>query len=682
MTTSMSFSPHDDLVESSVRSAESENIQEAFTVMFMTIDHYLAECISAKTSLTSMEKRGTERVVAYCGLFSTELIKVTNETTFVLSAPEIYYVKTIFLLFDTSWSGKGCPKYGMKWEEGNGKSKVYCGKRHPWLEYSDGNFVKLRVYGLQVYLDFLGFDFHIFYSICRVCEMKKTRPTTVTVYNILYSTPVNAVSDANSIWHIYCTPGNEVRVVVHYDLEDYLNFLDIYVGPGPKADKRLPSNYFYSNNFMFLQNNISRFESIFDTNTNHAYIVNSVIDSNISLVFRYGIIYEYNFKNCRQKFPFRTQQVKSSPTKIYVTADGKRNVQCHYSYETNINVEFGERFYISLEILHFDFQGPTIVSEYSDQPCHYGGIFFYSLYDEHLPPYSLCNAKGEYIPQILALPSNEVYFVFQWFKGYSSGSLSAILHVTQCIINHMTPQNNVFSWPASLACQQFQFSWQNFLGANGSSYSLNITSASDVLLGPSTLSYSLLNTRLLLTDEISNAFQIVAQTFTTWPATDIINHLVMKHHNNINQSMSAYINFLANITVKVFILEVKSAWHITLKVSRSLCNGIMENTVESENILITEGCTMDHPISSNNTVTLIHAPLNHQLTYITLERHKGCEGIYVTKDEVIPLRDIHRHVYMRYTNIKERVIFRHEISQSMLTLKFNLTSQKNCTHFI
>ena len=72
---------------------------------------------------------------------------------------------------------------------------------------------------------------------------------------------------------------------------------------------------------------------------------------------------------------------------------------------------------------------------------------------------------------------------------------------------------------------------------------------------------------------------------------------------------------------------------------------------------------MDHVVARNETVTFIHAPLiNQLLTYITLEAEQGCEQIYMTKDEVIPARDIHCHVDMRFINIKERVVFKHEIS--------------------
>ena len=683
VTIAVSFSPHEDLLKSTVQSAKCENIQEAFRVLFMKIDLYLAACISAPNSLSSVKERETVGLLGYCGLFSSLSIKVTNETTFVLSAPEAYSIKTVFLLFDTSWSGKRCSKHGMKWVDGENKIKHFCGRRCPWREYSDGNVIRLIVYGLHVYQDSFGFDFHIFYSTCRICEMKKIQPARFTIYNPIYEEVVSAVSHTNSFWHIFCEPGDEVRVVVHYDVEEYLSVLDVYAGPGPKSTKMFPSDRPISTgNFMFLDSNISWYQNMFDTNTSHAYIVNTGRDRNMSLVFRYGITYTYQITNCEHTLPYRTDQVTPSPTRISITADGKRNVQCYFDYETNLHVEYGERSYISLEILHFEFQGPTIVSEYSDQPCHYGGIFLYAINSDH-SPYSLCNGKNEYIPQILALKSNRVLGVFQWFEGYSSGSLSAILHVTYCIMNHMTPQNIFFVWPATLACQQFLFSWQNFLETIGSSYSLNITSASDILLGPSTLSYSLDNIQLM-NEEISNIYQVIVRNFTTWPMTDTINEFVIKHQNENNQSEQVDINLLANIAIKLLILEVKSAWHITLKVSRSLCNGIMNTHLSSNTILITGGCTLEHVLPRNKTVIFIHAPLNRQLTYITLESDKGCEEIYVIKDEVIPARDIHRYVYTRFTNIKERVVFKHEISQSILTLALNVTSlaDHNCTRVL
>ena len=684
MSISASISPHEDLVESIIKSAEYEIIQEAFTVMFIKIDHLLAACVSAPSFVSNMTKRASRKMLGFCGLFSSELIKVTDKTIFVLSAPKGFSIKTVFLLFDTFWSGIGCPKYGMKWEDGDSKAKHYCGKRHPWLEYSDGYVVRLRIYGLQVYLDSFGFDFYIFYSICRICEAKKTRATTVIVYNIINFKPVKAVSHTNSIWHIFCKPGNEVRLVVYYDVEEYLNVLEVYAGPGPKSTKMLPARlpkYSYDLFWLF-KNNISRYENMFDADTSHAYIVNTGMDRNVSLVFRYGTIHTFQMKNCHQKFPYDPPQLTSAPFNISVIADGKKTVQCYLNYETNIHVALGERVYITLEIIDFVFQGPTIVSEYSDQPCHYGGVFFYSPMDRHLPPYSLCNGKGEYIPRIIALPSNIVSSVFQWFKGYSYGRLSALLHVTHCIINHMMPQHSFFAWPAFSPCQQFIFSWQNFLETAGSSYSLNITSASDVLLGPSNLSYSLVNKHLILTE--ANTLQIIARHFTTWPKTDHMNELVFKHKNMNYRSKSRFVSFLFKLRINLHIFEVTSDWQITLKVSRSLCTGIMNGVLSSENIMITEGCTMDHVVARNNTVTFIHAPLNHQLTYITLEREKECKGIYVTKDEVIPSRDIHRHVYMRFTNIEERVVFKHEISQSILTVTFNLTSlaPENCIRLI
>ena len=683
MSISASQSPHDDLVESTIKSSEYEIIQEAFTVMFIKIDHFLAACVSAPRSISNMTQRASTRVLGFCGLFSSDLIKVTDKTIFVLNAPEGYSIKTVFLMFDTSWSGKGCPKYGMKWEDGDSKTKHYCGKRHPWLEYSDSYIVRLRIYGLQVYLDSFGFDFYIFYSICRICEAKKIRATTVIVYNVINVVPVNAVSHTNSIWHIFANPGNEVRVVVYYDVEEYLNLLEVYAGPGPKAKKMLASSLpIYNYDFMFLKNNISRYENMFDTDTSHAYIVNTDRDRNISLVFRYGTIHTYQMKNCNQKFPYDPPQRISAPLNISVIADGSKTVQCYFNYETNIHAAIAERVYTSLEIIDLVFQGPTIVSEYSDQPCHYGGVFFYSRHDNTLPPYSLCNAKGEYIPRIIALPSDIVFGVFQWFKGYSSGRLSALLHVTHCIINHMMPQNIFFAWPASLTCQQFQFSWQNFLVAIGSSYSLNITSASDALLGPSTLSYSLVNKHLSLTE--ANTLQIIALHFTTWPKTDNMNKLVFNHQNINYRSGSNFVSFLFKLTITLHILEVTSDWQITLKVSRSLCSGIINDMLLSAIIMITEGCTMEHVVARNKTVTFIHAPLNNHLTYITMEREKECNGIYVTKDEVIPSRDIHRHMYMRFTNIKERVVFKHEISRSILTITLNLTSLSpdKCTRVI
>ena len=41
---------------------------------------------------------------------------------------------------------------------------------------------------------------------------------------------INAISHANSIWHLVCAAGNEVRVVAHDEIEKYINFLDIYAG--------------------------------------------------------------------------------------------------------------------------------------------------------------------------------------------------------------------------------------------------------------------------------------------------------------------------------------------------------------------------------------------------------------------------------------------------------------------
>ena len=324
---------------------------------------------------------------------------------------------------------------------------------------------------------------------------------------------MNAVSHTNSNWHIFSKPGNEVRLVVYYDVEEYLNLLEIYAGPGPKSTKMLPSKL-PSSDFMSRKNNISRYETMFDTGTSHAYIVNTGRNRNVSLVFRYGTIHTFQLKNCHQKLPYNTPQVTSAPLNISVTADGNKTVQCYFNCETNIHAAIGKRVYISLEIIDFVFQGPTIASESSDPLCHYGGLFFYSQFDHHIPPYSFCNTKGEYIPQIIALPSNKVFSVFQWFKGYSSDRLSATLHVTHCITNHMMPQNILFAWPDSLACQQFIFSWQNFLESVGFSYSVDITSVSDLLLGPSTLSYSINNIRLLRTDGISYTLQIIAQNFT------------------------------------------------------------------------------------------------------------------------------------------------------------------------
>ena len=95
-------------------------------------------------------------------------------------------------------------------------------------------------------------------------------------------------------------------------------------------------------------------------------------------------------------------------------------------------------------------------------------------------------------------------------------------------------------------------------------------SVSDLLLGPSTLSYSLNNIRLLRTDEISNTLQIIARNFTTWPKTDNINELVFKHQIINYQSQSIFVYFLFNLTISLHILEVTSDWQITLKVSRSL----------------------------------------------------------------------------------------------------------------
>ena len=199
---------------------------------------------------------------------------------------------------------------------------------------------------------------------------------------------------------------------------------------------------------------------MFDTNISHAYIANSGRDRNMSFVFRYGTIYSVSVQYCLQALPYRTHQMTTPPLWINVTADGRHNVQCYFTFSTNLYAEVGERVYVSLEILHFEFQDVTIVSEYSDQPCQYGGLFFYSQYDHHLQPYF--NAEGEYIPPIIALPSSDVYIVFQWFRGYSSG--------TQYAITNMLPPSDFVSWPGSLACQQSLFSRHNFIETIGSVY--------------------------------------------------------------------------------------------------------------------------------------------------------------------------------------------------------------------
>ena len=153
-------------------------------------------------------------------------------------------------------------------------------------------------------------------------------------------------------------------------------------GPGPKSTKMLPS-MLPSSDFMFRKNNISRYETMFDTGTSHAYIVTTGRNRNV-LVFRYGTIYTFQLKNCHQKFPYDPLQVTSAPLNISVTADWNKTVQWYFNYETNIHAALGERVYIALEIIDFVFQGPTIASEYGDQPCHYGGLFFYSQFDHHI----------------------------------------------------------------------------------------------------------------------------------------------------------------------------------------------------------------------------------------------------------------------------------------------------------
>ena len=60
-------------------------------------------------------------------------------------------------------------------------------------------------------------------AFCRICKI-------VTLYNNLEEMSVNAISHANSIWHLVCAAGNEVRVVAHDEIEKYINFLDIYAG--------------------------------------------------------------------------------------------------------------------------------------------------------------------------------------------------------------------------------------------------------------------------------------------------------------------------------------------------------------------------------------------------------------------------------------------------------------------
>ena len=64
--------------------------------------------------------------------------------------------------------------------------------------------------------------------------------------------------NTNSFWQIFYEPGNEVRVVVHYYVKDYIKILDVYAGPGPKSTKMSPSDRPISTgNFMFLEKNVS-----------------------------------------------------------------------------------------------------------------------------------------------------------------------------------------------------------------------------------------------------------------------------------------------------------------------------------------------------------------------------------------------------------------------------------------
>ena len=66
----------------------------------MKIDHYLAACVSAPNSKGSVKERETVRMIGYCGLFLSLSGKVTNKNIFLLSAPERYSIKTVFLQFE------------------------------------------------------------------------------------------------------------------------------------------------------------------------------------------------------------------------------------------------------------------------------------------------------------------------------------------------------------------------------------------------------------------------------------------------------------------------------------------------------------------------------------------------------------------------------------------------------
>ena len=659
------LSPHDDLVKAVITSSKGKQLQEAFGVIIVVINFSLDSCLSGERGSNKHVGKSEKlpRDIHYCALLKSQYIK-THPITVVLNAEKGYIAKTAFLQFDLPWTGRGCPKLGLQWLEGH-NGKVFCGYRYPWIEYSQGDSVKLSMYGTNPYMNVFGFSFYIFYNMCRVCKFTKHVQHTrnQTVFSVSYDSEY-AVSESNTLWHIFAAPGYGITVIFTKENDEYLYLITVYSGPGPKAAQIVAHNATYGNAFI--------------SKTSHAYIVNRNTHNNVSLIFKYYVNEHPLFRYCDFKFPTYTQYVIGSPFNISIAANKTHTVDCSFQYETNIYAPDVQRYYISLSILDFVFNGPDTVSEYIDRSCQYGGLFFYALdTDIHVPVYELCNTRDEYTPDMIAVPSNQILGVFQWYQGYSHGHVSAILHVTQCVISQLSSQSGFFSWPGFIACQQFEFIWSYFIDRADGVYNLTIMSSVDALLGPSTLSSSLTNSHSSPADG-PRLISIMVNKFNQWPSISNVSEVVIMHDLTKNQSQSRFVSFLANLTIEIDYSQVDWAWYFKLKLVRYMCHGIMMDSsyVDQSMLLITKYCSLKYSLSRNTTFTFLHSLLSKNSTYITVESGGECEQRFAVKDEVVESRDLHRRVVMTFSNTR-RVSFRHEIYGSHLKLTLTAFSARN-----
>ena len=406
---------------------QSENIEQQSGRLIQCIYHRLNACMYRKQRRHGNEIANQFRL---CGLLG---ISSLRQSMFIgVQGVHTHYLMLFVYIFNTPWI-QGCHKHGVQITE-FGHHQYYCGQRPPWTLFHQSDHLSIAFYGrhLSQFVVNLYYFSHpptnnkiilnIDYYGIKTNRLSNNIPLALK-YG-MHGQTVKHITIINTLIH---SKVNATQLCFLHDYGGIPDELEVFDGPGRKSFLLLSvkSSYNCCHTCMFTSSG--------------AMLTLHWLHHASSLLFRYNvttIILEYQKRLAPQSAQFTSQ--------FY---NGPRNAFDVYVVRSPLlDIDRLVTIHHILNIVQYNFEGPSVMISDGIYNCQYGGLFVWTLN---------LNAKtdmfrewcgNEIIPSFVVLEGDSVIFTL-WYSGYSQGHIHGLTDRTPC---HIQSYRQVMDSPVNI----------------------------------------------------------------------------------------------------------------------------------------------------------------------------------------------------------------------------------------